>query len=381
MSAPRGTWRGLVAVALVAAACSDSTGPQPELSNPQQLSSDLQSVASVFTAPVFQSFGALGTMTGSPLPARSPAGALLGAAAITPPRTSQPAYANAPRQLLALRAAAAALGSDIYASVIPPALLGTTFTWDVGTHQYVQDASFTPAAPADRVRIILYAVDPFTGDVVETPLTPMGFVDLVEASSANTNALQVILRGGTPSSPGTTYADYTVSGTVTGNPATGFDASASGFVTDGTHTLTFNATLTATNLDTDPDVDVQVTWDLDNPAVHVVLDQTLTTNANEFTLTIHNFSVQHGDQTVSVTGSVTVVLVPQTITVNLTIFVDGSQYATITGTNDGIQFRRRDGRSPSQAELAALASLFELPDQLVEAISDLFHPCESLMGA
>src|SRR5207244_7209795 len=115
------------------------------------------------------------------------------------------------------------------ASGIPPTVLGKTFVWDVNTHQYVEDPNATPAAPANGVRIILYAIDPVTENVVEPPVAT-GYVDLIDLSSGNTNSLQVIVNGGTPASPGTTYANYTVTGTVTGNPATAFSATAVGFV-------------------------------------------------------------------------------------------------------------------------------------------------------
>jgi hypothetical protein len=380
-------WWGFAAtVSLIAAACNSSTGPQPQLSNPAQLSSDLQSVSGVLTSPTFQSFGALGVTTGSPVAAPTPAGALLGAAPIAPPRTSRQAYADAPARLQALRAAAATLHAGISASVIPPTVLGKTFVWDATTtHGYVEDPSATPAAPPNGVRIILYAIDPITEHVVEPPVA-VGFVDLIDLSSGNTNSLHVILSGGTPASPGTTYADYTVSGTVTGSPATAFSASAVGFVSDGTHTLSFNASFSATNLTTDnPDAQVDVTWSLDNPAVGVALHETLTTpNANNATLTI-DFSVTRGTETVRVQGTINIVVSPETVTANLTVYVNGDPYARITGTatatTNGIQVRHADGSALTRDELDALQHLFELPDRLESAIEDLFHPCEHLMGA
>ena len=374
----------VVAAAVVAAACNESTGPQAHLSNPAQLSADLQTVGAVFTSPAFQSFGALGLATGSPVAVSTPAGALLSATPILPPRTATQPYANAPARLQSFRTAAAALSGGINASVIPPALLGETFVWDVNTHQYVADPNATPAAPATGVRIILYAVDPVTEAVVEPPVAT-GYVDLIDLSSGSTNSLQVIVSGGTPASPGTTYANYTVSGTVTGSPATAFGATAVGFVSDGTHTLTFNAAFSATNLTTDnPDAQIDVTWSLDNPPVSVALHETLATpDANDATLTI-DFSVTRGAETVRVQGTVTVVVSPATVTADLTVSVNGMPFATITGTATGtsnnIQVRHADGTTLSPDELNALQQLFDLPDRLEAAIEDLFHPCERLMG-
>ena len=372
-----------VAAALVVAACSDSTGPQGRLSNPQGLSSDLQSLAGVLSAPTFQSFTWLSSAPGTPVPAPSRAGALLGAAPIVPPRNSAQPYAD-PARLQALRRTAAAFRAGISASVIPSLLLGKTFVWDVGTHQYVEDPSATPAAPANGVRVILYAVDPITGAVVESPLTPVGYVDLLDESTTTpaVDRLHVIVSGGTPGAPGTVHADYTISATVTGSPATAFTATADGFVSDGTHTLTFSATFAATHLDTDnPDIQIDVTWDLDNPAVHVELHETLATpSADELDLTIQ-FSVTRGAETVSAHGTISLNFVTGSASVNLAIDVNGLPWARIMGTNNGITVRHADGSTLSAEELQALSDLFGLPDQIELAILGLFTPCQSLMGA
>ncbi len=376
-------WGLAVAAALVVTACKDSTGPQAHLSDPQGLSTDLLTVAGVLQSPTFQSFSALGFVAGSPVAAPGRAGALLRAAPIVPPRTSTQLYAN-PAQLLALRRSATFSGG-INASVIPSPLLGKTFVWDVATHAYVEDPSATPAADPNGIRIILYAVDPITGDIVEAPLTAVGFVDLVDESTTSppVDSLHVMVSGGTPGSPGTTYVDYTVSGQVTDNPATAFTATAAGFVSDGTHTLTFSATFAVTQLGTDnPDIQIDVTWDLDNPAIHVELHETLTSpNANQITLTLTEFSITRGAETVSVHGTISLMLSPLSETVNLAIDVNGVPWARISGTNNGITVRHADGSALSAAEFQALSDLFGLPDAIQSAILSLFSPCETLMGA
>ncbi len=374
--------RGLAAAAaLVAVACSSSTAPQPQLANPAQLSTNLQTVSGVVSSPTFNSFGALRTASGSPVAAPTVPGALLGAAPITPPATSTQAYAGAPARLQALRLAAASLGSGIAASVIPPTQLGKTYVWDVTTHAYVAQSG----GPTNGVRVILYAVN--SSDQVIEPTTAVGYVDLLDESTSSTNTLHVLVYGGTPTSQGTKYADYRVSGTVTGSPATAFNASATGSVTDGTHTLTFNASFAATQLNTTtPNVQIDVTWSLDNPAVSVTLSETVAaSDANHLTLTIH-FTETYAGETVGVDGTLAVVVSPQSVTANLTVKVNGQTFATITGTADathpnGIQVTHADGSALSNAEQAALASLFDLPDKLEKAIDDLFHPCEHLMGA
>jgi hypothetical protein len=333
---------------------------------------------------VLQSFGVVGTATGSPATGATPAGALLRAAPLTPPQTAGRPYADAPRRLQALRLAAGALGSGIRASVIPPQDLGQTFVWDDATHQYVVGPD---AGPSNGVRIILYAINP-DGSVAE-PSTPVGFADLLDESTTSpaVDKLHVIVKDGTPASPGPiTYADYTVSGSVTGNPATAFSASAIGFVSDGTHTLSFDATFSATNLTTDnPDAQIDVTWDLDNPVIHVALHETLaTSDADDLAITI-DFSVTRGTETVTVTGTIVVVLSSQSVTANLSITVNGVAYARITGTantfSNGISLRHADGTSLLAEEVQAVADLFGLPDAIEIAIEDLFNPCQHLMGA
>ncbi|HEY6156343.1 MAG TPA: hypothetical protein VIV88_02770 [Gemmatimonadales bacterium] len=374
---------GLALVAALAAACSNSTGPQAHLANPQQLSSDLQAVSGVLQSSVLASFGVVGSAAGSPATVATPAGALLQAAPITTPQTAGQAYLAAPRRLQAFRLAAGTLGSGISASVIPPQFLGQTFVWDDATHQYVVGAD---AGPTNGVRIILYALDPLTGTVAE-PANAVGFVDLLDESTTSpaVNKLHVIVQGGTPASPGVTYADYTVSGSVTGNPATAFNASAIGFVSDGTHSLAFDATFSATNLTSDnPDAQIDVAWDLDNPVIHVELHETLATaDANHLTVTI-DFSVLHGSETVEVTGTITVVSFPESVTANLLITVNGVAYArvrgTATATTSTIQLVHADGTSLSGSEAQAVTDLFDLPGRIETAIDNLFNPAEHLMG-
>jgi hypothetical protein len=383
MSVSRRTWRSVAAAAaLAAAACRDSTGPT--FSNPQQLSADLQSVSSVFLTPTFQSFGAIGAAPGSPVPASAPAGALLATARIAAPQFARQPYADAPARLQALRSAASAVGSPLSADVIPSPLWGKTYVWDaVTTHGYVEDpAQFDQNRQG--VRIILYQVDNL-GQVTEPPVA-VGFLDLLDESVPGTDQLHVIVAGGTPANPGIEYANYVVTGRVTlsgTGVVTGFDATAVGDVGDGTRQVHFNATFSATNLDTDnPDAQVDVTWELNAPQVSIALHETLAAaDVNNVLLTI-NFSVTRGGETVSLAGTVAVDALAQTVTANLTVSIGTEPLAYIRGTNETIDARRAQGGGLlSQAELAAVLSLFGLPDHLFAVIEDLVHPCESLMGA
>ena len=368
--------------AVLVTACSDSTAPPPQLSNPPQFSADLQTVAAVFQLPAFQSFGALDSVPGSPL-GSAPAGALLAAARVAAPQAPSPPFAEAPARLRAMKLAVSALSSVSTASVIPPEIRGKTFVWDSSTHQYGVGPD---AGPPTGIRIILYAIDPITRHVVENPLTAVGYLDLLDTSAGTTNQVDVIVTGGTPSSPGTTYVDYAISATVTGSPATAFSASAVGYVSDGTHRLDFQVTFSTTNLDTDnPDGQFDATWNLNNPAVGVTFHEAVTTSdADHATLTV-DFSVTRGDETVRLAGTVVVVRTPYSVTLDLAVYVNGQTFAryagTATATSNNTQIRHADGSELSAAELDAVYYLVALPAALEEAVTRLFHPAESLMGA
>jgi len=372
MPTQRRTWLGLAFAALVAA-CGESTSPP--LPDSQGLNSDLQTVSAVFQTEVFKSFGAIGTAPGSPAATTTPPGALLRATSPLAPSSTMQPYAATPQRLQALRAAAAGMSAAATA-VIPQTLWGKTYVWDaVTTHGYVEDPNQFDGT-RQGIRIILYQVDA-NGQVIENPLTIVGHVDLLDESDANTSKLHVIVQDASASP--VTYADYTISATVVGNPVSEFTGTASGYVSDGARTVTFSASFHATQLDTPaPDLQFDVTWDLDNPPVSVALHVTVTTSdADHATLTI-DLSVTRGGATVALTGTITIG--PGTVTADLTITVPGGTFARIIGTNEGITIRHPNGSELSQGELEAMQHLFELPEHLQEVLDDLFHPAEHLMG-
>ena len=217
-------------------------------------------------------------------------------------------------------------------------------------------------------------------------MTPVGYVDLLDESAGNTNQLHVIVKDGTPPN-GTTYVDYTVSGTATGTPPSAFSATALGFLTDGTRRIDFTAAFSATNLTTDnPDAQADVHWTLDNPALTIDLHEKLETpDANNATITI-DFSYTQGTATVQLKGTVTVVTSPPSVTADLAVYIDGNStpFAVVRGTNDanhnGITITHQDGSQLTAAEWEALAQLYELPDRLEESLEHLFHPAEHFMG-
>lgn len=374
-----------VAAVFTIAACSESTAPQTHPSDLQGLSSDLQAASEVFESSTFQSFSALSFVNGSPVAAPHPAGGLLRAAPIVPPRALATPHLDRRPQLQALRRMAAYFRNGITASVIPPALLGKTFTWDLTTHAYAEDAAYTPAAPSDRVRIILYAVSPATGEISESPLTPVGYADLIEESTTSpaVDKVHIIVTGGSPTSPGTVYIDYTVSAQVTGNPITAFTAAATGSVTNGANSITFTATYGVTQVNTDnPDVAVDVTWALSNPALQLTLHETLTqSDADHLTLNVGEFSVARGTETVTLKGTVSTVLSTGVFNLTLSVDVNRSRWANVTGDQAGADLRHPDGTRLSNPEAQAFLGLFGLWLTSDFAMAILFGPAGSLVGA
>ena len=87
-----------------------------------------------------------------------------------------------------------------------------------------------------------------------------------------------------------------------------------------------------------------------------------------------------GNETVSATGSILVVVSPQTVTFDVAIAVNGVPFARMFGTNNGITIRHADGSGVSLDETQAVSDLITLPAQLQSAVESLFNPARHLMG-
>ena len=235
------TWWGVAVAALVAAACKDTTSPR--LSDPAGLTNDVQTLGSVFTTALFQSYQAVSDSIGAMAPSLRFGGELLQATSPTAPAEVGRAYSATPQRAQVLKQLAIALAGSGTASVIPDTLYGSIFAWDVTTHHYYRES--TTGGPATGVRFLLYAVNPTTHQIIESPLTQIGFVDLIDLTPTGTTGLRVVLVDTPAGAAPDTLADYTI--TATQYSAGSFSASAVGFVSDGTHTLSFNVSFSVTN--------------------------------------------------------------------------------------------------------------------------------------
>jgi hypothetical protein len=360
------------AVAFTAASCSDDE-PTANLSDPAGVAADLDKVDSVFDTEVFESFERTANlMQAGPF---ATAGALVAA---TAPRASSVQQQPSVRAALAAKALARLAPQFNVAapqdSFLPDAVLGT-YEWNVATDQYEKTAR--AGAPANTVRIILYAIDPLTDQPIE-PLDEVGYVDLTDNQFVGTGySLGLTVRD---SAGTTTYVDYDI--TLTGN-ASGFGANATGYVANGTgRQLDFSVQFLATGNDSVGTVSVDATFDVNAPSIGVEVHDAVSFDSNSITIN-RDFRIARGAESIRVTGTLTITETsPNTfsLTVSITIRVNGGVWVTIQGTDAGITVQQADGTQLTQAELAALGRILDQADEFLDDIEDLFEPAEILTG-
>jgi hypothetical protein len=132
------------------------------------------------------------------------------------------------KDLVAKRASRLSMGARSV-PLFPGNFLGETFVWDDVVDGYVRDPGAS-AAPLDGVRFILYRLET-SSRLPSLPLTPFGFVDLIDESNAVSTRLRVLAfdtAGG--SLP---LADYVIDGAF-GSVSTGVVVNllSDGFVVD-----------------------------------------------------------------------------------------------------------------------------------------------------
>lgn len=225
----------VLTIALIAAGCSrdNPTAPAPAPSTNSgaaltpETQSGLATMQSALESPAWQSLDAL-RLTSSP--AASAAGSvrpmLMGAAATQSVVTA--ATSSLVRDVAERLRQLAATSPE--AKVIPTSVLGTTYVFDPLKHGYVADPSRT-GAPANGVRYVLYAVNPFTHEPVVS--SEIGYADLTDEGNdtPNTATLRLVAV-----SDGVTFVDYRVS--LAGENGSG-ELAVEGTFYDGTKHLAF----------------------------------------------------------------------------------------------------------------------------------------------
>ena len=356
-----------MALAMFATACDDQ---EPgSLSDPAAVTAELQAVDSAFGSATFQSYSELSWLI---TPAAG--GALRNAAVIvegsTPALRNDPAYVRGSKRAAAWSQLVPQMAELNSGPIIPDAVYGTTYEWDVNTDAYV--ATSRTGAPANGVRFILYAVSSITLTPVE-PLVEVGLVDLMDESTLGSLRLHIRVQGvgGTP-----TYLDYTA---VVVSNATSLTATVNGSLSNGLggaalKTLTFNA---AFQVNQSGVITLNGSYDLNNPSVSVDVYVRLTATQSGFTVSV-DFRFARPGEVVRLTTAITVTGLEE-VTGTITVTVNDRIYARASGDNP--VWVRHDGSQLDAAELVALAGLFDAAARFFLFSTELFTPVEGLIGA
>lgn len=249
--------------------------------------------------------------------------------------------------------------------IFPSNLLGKTFEWDEALGRYA--VSERAGAPANGVRFVLYAVDPFTGQPA-TPLNEIGRLDLTDEGDAAATRLGVFAETG-----GVTHLDYTVSSSyaVLGTDVEA-TVTAAGFISDGTNTLVFDLAQSVLYDTVAETMDVDLTYDLrmDDEDVRVTVNAAtsidLTSEDVAFAITVR---ITDG-------GNVTEmqVVVDEMENVSGSVAHNGGTIAQISGTTSAPVFTDAGGTALTSAELAALGEVFDVVEDVFDFVEAVFAP-------
>jgi hypothetical protein len=228
--------------------------------------------------------------------------------------------------------------------------LGVTFTRNPETLEY--EASGRSGAPSNGVRIIVYTVNPISGEPV-SPLQEVGYADVEVTEGTNGGTVRIELV-----SDGVTYLDYAVGATVSETRVT---ITVAGFVSNGQDRVNFDldTQLTESALAFDYSLIVPTRGNFRMDFEEVVTDATMTS-----TLELRG---PHG--TVTIEGSRTQTTGSYDVEVNgeafATISVEQGSAPVITGA---------DGEALTEEELATLQDVFVMFLGGFDFFEDLLDP-------
>ncbi len=178
--------------------------------------------------------------------------------------------------------------------------------------------------------------------------------------------------GGTP-----TYVDYTASITTS---LTSANASVTGTITNGlsggtNKTLSFDETLSVTA----GGATVHATFSLNNPAITVMLNESVAFNDPNININADFQLIQNG-QTTRAVGHITTNTTTKAVTVSVTVSVDGHPVASISGDPATAQWVDAGGQPLTAADLTALGDLFNAFEHFGDTVSNLFAPVGTFAG-
>ena len=374
---------GGMALALLAAACSDNSVAPKSPADPQATAAELAALGTVFNAAPLQS---LSSVSGSITPSAPAPLAALALAGATNPLDHSTRLQPYARRIDAARVFARLLkpemGVNAVAALFPPALLGKTFEWDFTALQY--DTTARTGAPSNGVRFILYAIDPLTlKPAGPAPGTEVGYIDLKDEGSASQPKVHVIVAGvgGAP-----VYVDYTV--TLT-SQSPSVKITTAGYITNGAgspDSLRFSGAISASGSTTSVSVTEDVSFDVNSHDIHVRNWQrvTITQSGNQTALSLRiSFRFEHAGEVITLDGALDVNGTEVSGTV--TSKVDGGLYATcsLTGTSNSytLTCQGADADGLSADDNAALDALGSAAGGVTSIFEGILGPAIGVLGA
>ena len=354
----------LGALLLVSGACSRQSPLSPDLSNDALSPGTRAGIASMhamLASREWQGLDALATASG---PAQSAAAvrALLQSSA----SGAGTAGASTVSTSL-LRDLAAGLtdrASRPSAAIIPPDQRGTTWVFDASQQRYVVDPART-GAPANGVRYILYAVNPFDHTVV--PDVEIGYADLTDEGDSTPNAGALRLRA---VSHDVVFVDYQV-GLVGSAGAAAIGVH--GMFFDGTRHLTFELQAQGGHTSAAEPQEVH--------AHLAVLEDAFELTSAARAMADLEHGTQHVEQAIDIAGHTFAIVADHGgDAARATVAVDGMAFAQINVNGSASVILGADGQPLPAAQREALGQLFGLFDQVSAALTRLLEPVGVLFG-
>lgn len=327
--------RSVIFAAAVAtlAACNSSTGPRFNPFDPDRAQADAEAMITAFDSPTLEQFMAASGYIDVG------AGAMNAAVRSARHTVAMGGRVTSEQQrALAVMLSDAVIGdpSIAAAAVVPQEVRGTTFVFDAQEQMYV--SSERTGAPANGVRYVLYGLD---GSWQINPADEVGYIELQDLAPAGANSFGVRLR---VVSGSTTYLDYTIGGVASQSSAT---LDVTGFVTNGVTRVDYATHLALVHSQSGTSADVE--WQFSVPS-------------RQFSVlgAISNFggsSIGQVELIINSNRSQVRYLFQSGETLNGSIYVNGSLFATVTETGESLVITGANGQQLTEAERDVLESL------------------------
>ena len=251
------------------------------------------------------------------------------------------------------------------APFFPSNYLGVTFVWSHGQQRYVESAE--TGAPADGIRLIYYAVDPFTHRPSQ-PLTALGRIDLRDLSSASSQRLGVTVVRSADGSD-VTLADYILDASYSATEETiSVRQVAEGYLSNGMDRLNFDLANEATLTETDFLLEQDFEMALAGTDVRVSYQGSISGDWSAEEGTLEIAATVEGDGT-----SVRFELSAEGDALTGAVYHGSTLVASISGTGDEPVFTNEATGEPLTGEqLEALAEIFRSVEGLFELAAGIF---------